>query len=274
MSKPCPCKKHEECEECPEWIFTFADLVMLMMGFFVILWVLKPSAGKSANDSQSAAAAQEQWLITVGEIRSSLGYIPDPKSSDPVDKAMIRQKMGKRQGAETTKPRKGAVGTDHLSTSIRAGKQSAVGSRLPFEAGSAQLLPETVKALDQIAEKILGHSNIVMVKGHASLDDFPDAATAAQRMDLSLRRAQAAEDYLIAKGIEPAVLRVQGCSTFEPVKQRAYSAEAQAENRRVEVEATAELLENRQDQSAGAAAPASTAGSLAPPAVAGPAAAK
>ena len=40
----CKCKQGE-CEECPEWIFTFADLVMLMMGFFVILWVLKPAPG-------------------------------------------------------------------------------------------------------------------------------------------------------------------------------------------------------------------------------------
>ena len=36
----CKCKKSPECEECPEWIFTFADLVMLMMGFFVIGWTV------------------------------------------------------------------------------------------------------------------------------------------------------------------------------------------------------------------------------------------
>ena len=36
------CDPHEICEECPEWIFTLADLIMCMMGLFVILWVLKP----------------------------------------------------------------------------------------------------------------------------------------------------------------------------------------------------------------------------------------
>ncbi len=41
MAKHCKCKQ-EECEECPEWIFTLADLIMCMMGLFVILWVLKP----------------------------------------------------------------------------------------------------------------------------------------------------------------------------------------------------------------------------------------
>ena len=53
---------------------------------------------------------------------------------------------------------------------------------------------------------------------------------------------------VIAKGVEPDILRVQGCSTFEPVVQRAYGAGAQATNRRVEVEMTAQLVEEFQDR--------------------------
>jgi hypothetical protein len=48
--------------------------------------------------------------------------------------------------------------------------------------------------------------------------------------------------------VEPEILRVQGCSTFEPVRQRAYTPESQANNRRVEVEATATLVEDLQDK--------------------------
>lgn len=247
MSKPCTCKKHDECEECPEWIFTFADLVMLMMGFFVILWVLKPPAGKNGTGDKDAVEARDRWLDTVGEIRKSLGYQPDPHSTDPVDQRMLRPKPGRKDGAENNVPRETAIGTDHRVTSVRPGRHSVVGSRLAFDAGSAQLNPPTLHALDQIADKIVGHYNIVLVKGHASLDDLPDSATAQQKMDLSLRRAQAAADYLVGKGVSPEVLRVQGCSVFEPVKQRAYSSTAQAENRRVEVEATSELVEQRQD---------------------------
>src|SRR5207237_10603112 len=105
---PCKgCKKsEEECEECPEWIFTFADLVMLMMGFFVILWVLKPPAGKD----EKTAPADEQWLVTVGEIRKGFGYEADPKSTDPVDKAILKQKLrnGTNQGAANDAERRGA----------------------------------------------------------------------------------------------------------------------------------------------------------------------
>jgi hypothetical protein len=59
----------------------------------------------------------------------------------------------------------------------------------------------------------------------------------------------------MAKGVAPQVLRVQGCSTFEPVRQRAYTANGQADNRRVEIEWTSELLEERQDSSNVSSAP-------------------
>jgi flagellar motor protein MotB len=260
----CKCKT-AECEECPEWIFTFADLVMLMMGFFVILWVLKPPAGKKGVGDKDQIEAKNQWQDTVGGIRAAFGYEPDPHSADPIDKRMLRPKPGRKDGAENNIPRETAVGTDHMVTSVRPGRQSVVGSRLAFDAGSARLLPETLQALDQIATKIIGHYNIVLVKGHSSLDDLPDSATAPQRMDLSLRRAQASADYLVSKGVSPEVLRVQGCSIFEPVKQRAYSADAQAENRRVEVEATSELVMERQDAASEAPAAAQAASQVQPP---------
>jgi hypothetical protein len=66
-------------------------------------------------------------------------------------------------------------------------------------------------------------------------------------MALSLRRAQAAADYLIARGVDRETVRVQGCSAYEPVVQRAYTVDAKLLNRRVEVEATGTLVRELQD---------------------------
>ena len=93
------------------------------------------------------------------------------------------------------------------------------------------------------------------MKGHTSLDDFPENADAQTRMNLSVRRAQVVSDYLVSHGVSPDMLRVQGCSIFEPVKQRAYTADARSENRRVEIEATDTLVPDRQDAGRTAAAP-------------------
>lgn len=247
MAKGCHCKKPGECEECPEWIFTFADLVMLMMGFFVILWVLKPEGKPKEGDKPSAA--QAEWIEAVIGIRESFGWEPNPTSSDPIDQAAIRMRArnGPGEHGRAERSTQGAEGTDPEVTNIRMGKQSAVGTRMLFAAGSAELSDQTRKACREIAALIRGHRNVVLIKGHTSRDDFPEASTAEAKMDLSLRRAQAIQDHLIALGVEPEILRVTGCSTFEPVQQRAYTPEAQANNRRVEVEATSTLAEELQD---------------------------
>src|SRR5262249_20088960 len=129
------CGKCPECEECPEWIFTFADLVMLMMGFFVILWVLKPSPTKTAPDQHQ----EEEWLKTVAAIRGSFGYIPDPKSSDPVDRIWFKMRQhpkpddGAGHGGQTRIKRQGVEGTDPEVTSVRHGRQAIVGGRILFD---------------------------------------------------------------------------------------------------------------------------------------------
>ncbi|HLL89158.1 MAG TPA: OmpA family protein [Tepidisphaeraceae bacterium] len=246
------CDPHDLCEECPEWIFTLADLIMCMMGLFVILWVLKPNG----NPKPGADGQLDQKLIeTIAAIREAFGYIPDAGKDDPVDTYMILQKLhmlkphnGPGDGGETKVKRQGAEGTDPEVTTIRTGPQAVVGGRMLFDAGSAGFSPETRRLLTQVADQIRGHRNIVLVKGHASLDDFPENTPADRRMDLSLRRAQAAADLLTSLGVEPEILRVQGCSTFEPVRQRAYTPDGQAMNRRVEVEATSTLADERQDR--------------------------
>lgn len=256
MAKACKkCDPHEICEECPEWIFTLADLIMCMMGLFVILWVLKPSV---ANDGVAAAEQpkqQEEWLNTIGEIRSGFGWEPDPQSSDPVDQAVIRkqkrQNGPENQGTSQQKP-DGAEGSDPEVTSVRPGDQAIVGTRLGFGPGESTLAGDDIVTLNQIVAQIKGHRSIVLIKGHASLDDFSDTGTPEQFMDISIKRAQTVSDYLTRHGVSPDVVRVQGCSTFEPLKERAYSPEEHRKNRRVDVEATNTLVRELQDGKASA----------------------
>jgi outer membrane protein OmpA-like peptidoglycan-associated protein len=243
------CDPHELCEECPEWIFTLADLIMCMMGLFVLLWVLKPQGAP-----QTESPAQDHMNKVVGAIRDAFGYQPDPNSNDPVDMQMIMDQLnmlkvkGPGEKGVTRREQQGAQGSDPEVTTIRTGRQTTVGGRMRFAQGDATLSREMIESLKEIVNQIRGHRNIVMIKGHASLDDIP-SGTAEQKMDLSLRRAQAIADYFTQNGVSPDTLRVQGCSTFEPVRQRAYTSEMQAMNRRVEVDVTPTLVEDLEDRS-------------------------
>src|SRR5690554_361790 len=213
----CKCDPEEMCEECPEWIFTLADLIMCMMGLFVILWVLKP-------EGTPAAGAPDKMTETAASIREAFGYKPDPNSDDPIDLYLIekairegRLSLGPDNAGRVKQENLGTDGTDNQTTSIRPSRYETHGGRVLFERGSAEITPAMLRELDAIADHFRGHRNIVMVKGHTASDDLPDSATAQEKMDLSLRRAQVVADYLVSKQVEADILRVQGCSTFEPV---------------------------------------------------------
>lgn len=247
----CKCKP-TECEECPEWIFTFADLVMLMMGFFVILWVLKPAPGASGSNDND-----EQLIKIIAAARDYFSFIPDSQNPDKVDLYRLAKKLEEMKplkdpgsGGPTKIERRGAEGDESEVLSIRRGQQAATGSRILFEMGNDALTAESRGILDQTATLIKGHKNVIMVKGHTSSDDLPDSATAQQKLDLSIRRAKVVADHLVERGVEPDILRVQGCSTYEPVAQRAYTADSRRVNRRVEIESTNLLVSELQDRPA------------------------
>ena len=226
---------------------------MLMMGFFVILWVLKPaptpksSNGPDATGAASAAAKDEHWVDTVAAIRDAFGYDPNPASTDPIDvkvRAMKQQPTpaGSQDLGRSKIKTQGAVGTDQDVKAIRSSAQSVVGGRVAFGQGGATMTAADQKDLDQVAEQVRGHRNIVLVKGHTALDDLGEDATPAQKLNLSLQRAQAVADRLVSDGVSPDVLRVVGCSTYEPVVAGRYTPGAQADNRRVEVQVTPMLV--------------------------------
>lgn len=250
MAKGCKkCDPHEICEECPEWIFTLADLIMCMMGLFVIMWVLKPG-GSPQPEAAADPKDQQQWLEMVGEIRRGFGHVPDPSSSDPVDMAMIAKQLrmiGEGEKGTQKDPQDAADGTDPQVKNIRPSKIAATGTQVSFDIGDATLDAPDKRCLDQIAEKIRGVRYIIIVKGHASRDDFAEGTSPNAFMDLSIKRAQIAADYLVSKGVAREVLRVQGCSTFEPIQQNAYTRELQAINRRVDVFATDLIVPDLQD---------------------------
>jgi outer membrane protein OmpA-like peptidoglycan-associated protein len=216
---------------------------------FVILWVLKPNGAPSPQNPQ--VTEQEDRLVeTIGEIRAGFGYVPDPMSTDPVDRAMIRKRIRMagpgEEGTTKVKP-DGAEGTDPEVTNIRESKLAAVGGKALFQPGEATLTAEHMAVLNDIADKIRGTRFIVIVKGHASRDDFADRASPQKFMDISIRRAQAAADYLTSRNVSPDILRVQGCSYFEPIQQQAYTPEAQLTNRRAEVFSTDLTVRDLQD---------------------------
>lgn len=109
-----------------------------------------------------------------------------------------------------------------------------LGERITFNAGQARLLSDANGALKRVAELISGLGDCrVVVSGHS--DDRPIRTDAfPSNWELSAARAASVAKVLMANGIAPQQLTIQGQSEFKPLLANT-SPENRRANRRVEI---------------------------------------
>ncbi len=239
-------KKHEEPagESAPLWIISFCDLALCMLSFFVIL-----SAGAAKSIQYDPEFAE-----LVAAIKKAFKNLPPAPANQPGDLKAILASLKPQKGktgtsgkpGEAAQRMDGMAGKHDLVTTVRMGSQTTIGGSIPFPTDSAQILPEADPAVRQVAEKIRGHMNVFMVKGHTSRDEEYHLKKTAR--DLSYERAQAVLNKLVEYGVAREGLRVEACRDFEPVREGAYSEVTRAANRRVEVIATEALISEYRGQ--------------------------
>ena len=99
-----------------------------------------------------------------------------------------------------------------------------------FEHDSDVLTSDSETVLDEAVETLKDHPNV-----HVTVAGFTDSVGAADyNVDLSHRRAESVEKYLIAHGIDSARLSAKGYGEAEPIASND-TAEGRAMNRRVEL---------------------------------------
>lgn len=99
-----------------------------------------------------------------------------------------------------------------------------------FDRERATLRTDALPDLSRLADFLRAHPELdVIIEGHA------DAAERERgSVDLSLDRAEAVEDYLVAQGIEPSRIVTRGYGASDPVIASG-SAYGHRQNRRVEI---------------------------------------
>ncbi len=119
-------------ESAPMWIVSFADLVTLLMSFFVVLYALKEGGAKQQMDM--AAAIKVQF---------DPNDIPPADTTDPFLLA-IRARHGlpgpphPNNGGEVREPNQGTDGTNAQVQTLRPDKIIVTGSQINFSARRKQ----------------------------------------------------------------------------------------------------------------------------------------
>jgi chemotaxis protein MotB len=175
-------------------MITFVDLISLMLTFMVMLFA-------------TSSIEAEAWRKTVDSLAQSLNW-----------QGLQLPQVAARFAAQREQP-PAALDLDYLAevlhTSVTAVPSLqgveirrehdrlvlAIPGALLFASGSATVSPEARAALSELTPMLRGIGNRIVVEGHADPDAIAAGGAFASNWELSLARALAVADLLVATGL-------------------------------------------------------------------------
>ncbi len=226
--------RHEEHEHEEGWIVSFADNVLLMMGFFVILLALNmgPKGGGESEGEGSGSPANNTRLLDFAiAVRSAFNNPVKLDSSDPADQALI-QRILQRQ-AEGDLPTPGPKGIDRSAQSIRPSDWIGEDGLVRFAEGESDLNADAKLTIAAVAKRVVDSRWMVEVRGHTSR--WETWGNARKARDLSYERAWSVASELVRLGATWDQIRLTACGENEPLSPGARNAAEGESSQRAEV---------------------------------------
>jgi flagellar motor protein MotB len=220
--------RHEEHEHEEGWIVSFADNVLLMMGFFVIMLAMNMGPKGVLVTSPEAEDRIADLAIAV---RAGFNNPLDMTSTKPEDQALIRRMRQRITDGPLSTP--GPEGKDTSPQTIRPTNFHGSDGLVEFEQGASEINEFGHRTLKQLAERIKGKRWMVEIRGHTSR--FETWRDAQKSRDLSYKRAYAVGEALVGLGVKWDQLRLVSSGDAASAVGRTRAAEDARTNQRAEV---------------------------------------
>ncbi|MEW6595829.1 MAG: flagellar motor protein MotB [Thermodesulfobacteriota bacterium] len=214
----------------PAWMVTFADMMTLMLCFFILLLSFssmdRPSFEKVTGSLREAFGVQREVIVFEPPIGEQI-IVPQPEPVLPGVRQQVIQAFQEQINAGMiTVEARGDLVTVRMRDS------------LAFDSGRVELKEGGKALLDALGAVLAQTEAVVLVGGHT--DNVPLRADAAypSNWSLSAARAVTVVEYLASRHRLPAHrLSATGHADGEPVASNA-AEEGRAQNRRVEFRIT------------------------------------
>jgi chemotaxis protein MotB len=221
----------------PQWIVTFADLMNLLLCFFVLL--LSFSETDRAKYKQVAGSMKEAF----GVVKES-GKAGSPEGGSIVGRELDHPIQVERDqsGDRVVKKFDESVVEEKTRDLSRYVETESKGNKFiirlqgepTFESGSAIIRPEMIPVLRKVGEVLKYAKGDVIVAGHT--DNVPiHSSIYPSNLELSVSRAVSVSQFMISNNyIQPGRLSTMGFGEYRPIASNDTS-EGRARNRRVEI---------------------------------------
>ncbi len=224
----------------PEWMATFADLVTLLMCFFVLLFAM-------------STTQQETFKELVESLRSALGVQSVPEtgtregltmhavpSEEPSDNQRIDELGGmvEKEIQEIASEVREMILFNKLGGLVNVSESEAgvvitLSDLLLFSAGDASLSEQGADILKKVTAVLAQLAYHVKVKGHTDTSPI-STGRYPSNWELSASRAAAVVKLLVASGLDPGLISAEGYAQYRPIATND-TEKGRARNRRVEI---------------------------------------
>jgi chemotaxis protein MotB len=262
-------KKKDSGGGTANWMNTFADLMNLLLCFFVLLFSMSsvdadkfealvqslehsfsilPQGGSSIGDGQMVAAGVnqlqllDQYYMEASNSKSKEEGEDNEKEEDNPEEA-LKQEMTEAGLKESEEM---AEQIEKMLEEQRIGEQVEVDSNaqfvritlngaLLFDSGQSQIREDALPLVDKLSLILENYdSSLIDIEGHT--DNVPISNEQYENNDvLSAYRAFAVKNYVLGKtALEAGKINATGCGEYNPVADNG-TPEGRARNRRVEI---------------------------------------
>lgn len=237
----------------PPWMATFADMMTLLLCFFVLL---TSTSVQDAKKYKAMVESMREALGVTSEIPIDQTQMVTSRIANELMPVQIAPKVKveeenieqlkekvmqatlseiKNQGEKIKKDLEGEIGKGLITVDIK-GLQIVmrIEEKGSFTSGSANLKPGFEPVMDKITDSIKQAKGNIRVAGHT--DDVPITTSSYRsNWELSSSRAVTVAHYMLAdKGVSSDRIAIEGYADTKPLLPND-SAENRAKNRRVEI---------------------------------------
>jgi len=224
-------KRHEENENAERWLLTYADLITLLLAFFIMMYVFSKKDAQKYDE----VASHLKTIFSGGTGLAAKGSVTATSPIDMPSKGASSGEIKRQLESELMDSNRNKPGGENISVlSDERGVVIRVLDKAFFDEGKAELKDGAKGALDKIAPIIKSVDNHVRIEGHT--DNVPiNTNEFKSNWELSVRRATEVVRYFVEKrGLPPERISATGYAEYRPIVQND-SPKNKALNRRIEI---------------------------------------
>jgi chemotaxis protein MotB len=217
--------------ECPAWLLTFADLISLLITFFVLLYSMKVVDTQKWEEMKGSFAGvfsiREPVVTTPPDQQTAIEKI-DPFEADNLDyiEGILMQSFSQDPLLKDTTMSRDRE-KDRLIVSVP--------SSLVFESNEDALLQEGLRAVQNLGDTLRHLDNRIAVAGHT--DPFPIKSDKfPSNWELGMARSAQIADVILSRGVRGPIRIISFAdSRFGQIDRGLPISKRYAISRRVEV---------------------------------------